>query len=456
MSKFKSRSYYFIVAIALFFVLPTSIVNAQTKTLSDAILKTNMATSMESNGKLNFNFKTNGLSGQNQQEFAFISELLNNLQVRFNSKLSGNSDRTISRQYVKMSAKVGGNPYSGELWSDINLTGKTPIVKGIVKSPQLFEMMLPAQYMDKYMLLDFEQIKKMPEMQSELGNMNFGEMISENKELQQLILTIFKKYSSELHLNYSLISNNGNVYKVKIDDVQFKDIIRKVVNLTAKNKEVQTLIRNLILTEMKNSGASTDEINSTKVDINQMFTTLESQEFLNEFNQTMDKLKDVKILGNNGIDITYTIDDNGYVTSTKGDIEFVIDMEKLSKIFGKSSTEAIPTGIYTVDTNFELNNSNINGKVSIDLPTLTSANSFNIINLLENPNSQPIKVITSAIKSGKITKISNGIVHPVVVKHTVTGGQLPKTSTNMYDLLFIGAVLTVIGTLGWRTKKHYE
>ncbi len=139
----------------LVFVLPTSIVNAQTKTLTDAILKTNMATSVESNGKLNLTFMAEGLSEQDQQDFAFISEILNNLQVSFNSKLSGNSDGTISRQYVKMSANVGGSPYSGELWSDINLTGKTPIVKGIVKSPQLFEMMLPPEYMNKYMLIRF-------------------------------------------------------------------------------------------------------------------------------------------------------------------------------------------------------------------------------------------------------------------------------------------------------------
>ena len=294
---------------------------------------------------------------------------------------------TISRQYVKMSANVGGSPYSGELWSDINLTGKTPVVKGIVKSPQLFEMMLDPQYMNKYMVLDFQQIKEMPEMQAELGSMDFGKMMSENKELQQMILTLIEKYSSQLNLDYSLVSNDGNVYKVKIDDAKFKDIIRKVVNLTAKNKEVQNLIRDLMVTEMKNSGASTEEINSTKVEMEQMFTTLESQEFLDEFNQIMDKLKDVKILGDKGIDITYTIDENGYVISTKGDIELIADMAKLDKVFGESKTtstisESIPTGMYTAGIHFEVNNSNINGKVNIDLPTLTSANSFNIMEII--------------------------------------------------------------------------
>ena len=41
------------------------------------------------------------------------------------------------------------------------------------------------------------------------------------------------------------------------------------------------------------------------------------------------------------------------------------------------------------------------------------------------------------------------------VKKTVTGGQLPKTSTPLYDLLFLGAVLTLVGVVGWRSRKRY-
>ncbi|MGH4052313.1 MAG: hypothetical protein ACREVX_13460 [Clostridium sp.] len=453
MSRFNSRFCSFIVAVVMVgVIIPISLVNAQTKTLTAAILKTSKATSVESNGKFSLAFKAKGLSEQDQEQFAFIGEMLDNLQVDFNTKLSGNNEGTISRQYAKMSINVAGSPYSGELWSDINLTGKTPIVKGIVKSPQIFEMMLPPEYMNKYMLLDFEQIKKMPEMQTELGSMDFGKMMSENKELQQLILTIFEKYSSQLGLDYSLVSNNGNVYKVKIDDAQFKDIIRKVVNLTAKNKENQNLILDLIITEMKNSGASTEEINSTKVDMNQMFTTLESQEFLDKFNQMMDKLQDVKILGDNGIDITYTLDENGYVISTKGDMEFVADMAMLDKAFGESAaataSESIPKGIYTVGMHFEVNNSNINGKVNIDMPTITSENSFNIQDL----NDEPLPEIITDIKE------LNDIPKAQIVAHTVKGGKLPNTSTHLYDILLIGVVLSLVGAIGWgwTSRKRYE
>jgi len=52
--------------------------------------------------------------------------------------------------------------------------------------------------------------------------------------------------------------------------------------------------------------------------------------------------------------------------------------------------------------------------------------------------------------TGAATEVTTG-----VVKKTVTGGQLPKTSTPLYDLLFLGAALTLIGVVGWRSRKRY-
>ena len=48
------------------------------------------------------------------------------------------------------------------------------------------------------------------------------------------------------------------------------------------------------------------------------------------------------------------------------------------------------------------------------------------------------------------------VTPPVVVKRTVTGGQIPKTSTPLYELLLIGAALTLVGAVGWRSRKRYE
>lgn len=56
----------------------------------------------------------------------------------------------------------------------------------------------------------------------------------------------------------------------------------------------------------------------------------------------------------------------------------------------------------------------------------------------------PPVVVTPTVPGGK------------VVTTTVTGGQLPKTSTPLYELLLIGAALTLVGAVGWRSRKRYE
>jgi len=47
-------------------------------------------------------------------------------------------------------------------------------------------------------------------------------------------------------------------------------------------------------------------------------------------------------------------------------------------------------------------------------------------------------------------------VTPVPVTTTVTGGQLPVTSTPWYNVLLAGAVFVMVGAAGWKIKKKYE
>src|SRR5680860_442431 len=74
------------------------------------------------------------------------------------------------------------------------------------------------------------------------------------------------------------------------------------------------------------------------------------------------------------------------------------------------------------------------------------------------------EVVTPTITGGEVvtpTVTGGEVVIPTitggeVVTRTVTGGQIPKTSTPLYELLFIGAVLTLVGAVGWRSRKRYE
>lgn len=71
-------------------------------------------------------------------------------------------------------------------------------------------------------------------------------------------------------------------------------------------------------------------------------------------------------------------------------------------------------------------------------------------------NALPADVAPATAKQGLLARLAAiVVVPPVVVTRTVNGGQLPKTSTPLYEILLIGAVLTLLGAVGWRSRKRY-
>ncbi|MGB7604643.1 MAG: ice-binding family protein [Lutisporaceae bacterium] len=64
--------------------------------------------------------------------------------------------------------------------------------------------------------------------------------------------------------------------------------------------------------------------------------------------------------------------------------------------------------------------------------------------------------ITLAAGENKTVTITNNDIPAVVVTETVKGGQLPKTSAHVYELLFGGVILMLVGAVGWRSRKIFE
>jgi LPXTG-motif cell wall-anchored protein len=76
-------------------------------------------------------------------------------------------------------------------------------------------------------------------------------------------------------------------------------------------------------------------------------------------------------------------------------------------------------------------------------------------------DSNSIGKITLASGDNKTVTIINNDIAPIVInkqviKSTVVGGQLPKTSSNLYQLLIIGAAFMLLGVLGLTNRKRFE
>jgi LPXTG-motif cell wall-anchored protein/uncharacterized repeat protein (TIGR01451 family) len=59
-------------------------------------------------------------------------------------------------------------------------------------------------------------------------------------------------------------------------------------------------------------------------------------------------------------------------------------------------------------------------------------------------------------ENGELTSTDTAVVTVVVARRTTTGGEIPKTGTPWYNLLLAGAVLIILGAVGWRTRKAHD
>lgn len=64
----------------------------------------------------------------------------------------------------------------------------------------------------------------------------------------------------------------------------------------------------------------------------------------------------------------------------------------------------------------------------------------------------PLEVVAPPVLVLPVEEVPLVVVTPVIVTETITGGQLPKTSSPWYNLLLTGVALTSIGAFGWKRK----
>jgi len=86
-------------------------------------------------------------------------------------------------------------------------------------------------------------------------------------------------------------------------------------------------------------------------------------------------------VGDNGITLEYAIDENGYIISQSGSMDFIIDVAKLDSIESIGNSEPAGVGIYTVGFDFSMLSYNINKDMTIEMPVVTPENSIDFNNM---------------------------------------------------------------------------
>ena len=181
---------------------------------------------------------------------------------------------------------------------------------------------------------------------------------------------------------------SANTYEVKLNDKSFKDLMHYSLNNLSQSKDAMSFIQDYMKSMMSVYDVANAEDKSSKTEINKAFDNLSTElpKQLVSINKSLESIDNLKILGDNGITIRYTVNKDGYVVKEKGNAEFVVDLPSIIKLSGTKDTASNtsnPTGIYNIGIDFNTDITNINKNIDIVLPKLNSTNSFNYNDLMK-------------------------------------------------------------------------
>lgn len=370
--------------------------------LLKATLNRNNINSMESDSTIGVNASVKDLPKEEQSQADKIIPIINNSKMNFNIKMNGNSNKTLSNVQEDISIQVAGMNIQTTAWVSLDMTGSQPKMKEIVKIPEVAAQYLPPQFAGKqYMVMDPIAVdsKVMPGANNITGLMDFS------KNFQPQFQSFMEKYLENWNPGFKFIDYKGlmrvnnkdgikyaQTYQLKLNDMTFKSLLNYTATDAVQNKEFISFMKQFMLSCVDLSGAPNKE--QQKQDIEKVFANMASnpQESMKQIKTFMDAIKDLKVIGDKGIDITYNICD-GYIIGETGVVDLQLDIHKFVEVMNKlSNTQGATTedvkGILGLGFNYNTQNYNINKDVKITIPQLTKENSFDYMELINLGNNK--------------------------------------------------------------------
>lgn len=371
---------------------------AEGKALYDAMVKSQSIKSSQNDMQLTLRLDATGLSEQEQASFAQAKAMLNGAKITMKMKQSANADNTVAKAQSGVNMYMAGMSIDMGVWVDMDLNGSSPRLKGIIKLPAIITASDPSMAGTEYMVMDSGEMMKTPEFTGQVPGVDYIERMKLAKELRGKTLAIMGKYLAQYDPGFKFITNAGmkdiilpgrtikaHAYQVKLDDKAAKKLIRYTVNNFANNKDAMTFAVDYMKL-IEKSSASAPGVKSPTADFDKLMTDYEKEKpaMLAEFNKSMDQLENIQIFGEKGITLEYAVDENGYIVSQSGSIDFAIDAAKLNSIESLKDSKYASAGIYNVDLDFSMLTYDINKDMTIEMPVVTPENSINYNDMIKS------------------------------------------------------------------------
>lgn len=307
---------------------------------------------------------------------------------------------------------MGGVKTDMKVWVDMDDNDKEPKLVEIIKMPtMLMSAYGPEAASKEYIVLDINEMMKSIAEEDQEMDMDFSKLMNLSRDFQPKMEEFMKTYFKDFKSDDKLVTYTGKknvdgqnlqTYEIKLDDESLKGLVRNVGDYSLDNKENVEFLKDymgLVSSAMELTSA---EGAIVKEEIDKELSSIESRlpEFKKTFNEFMDSIKDVRIIGDKGIVIELGIDSNGHIVSEKGSIDIRIDLSSIAKLASDlmpapvpQSVPAeeqtnLPKGVINLGLNYNTKIKNINKDLKISLPRIDDTNSIGFEKLMEAQEKQ--------------------------------------------------------------------
>lgn len=354
--------------------------------------------SLENQTKININVDVAGLSEEDLTGLKDILPLLKNISLDVNTKSVTNKS-SVAKSQIDMKLNAAGMEIPVSIWSDMDLTGKNPKNTAIIEIPSILSNFLPELKDKKYLVIDSFNNESI-----NMSGVNSEKLTNMIQIYTPMINEFMIKYLQQYNPPVDFIKDLGNKdittvdgktvsakgYELKITNENIKEIVNYTVENLLNNEDAMKLFKDYMLSTIE----AMDEVDSeeAKQSMDEIFNELEAiemPEVMQSISDAMDMIAELKLLGDNGITIEYYMNSNGHVISTKGTIEFVIDLAKFDPTLAEMENATNP--IIKLNINFTSNIFNINENIDIKLPEINKENSIDYMKLIMDSINQSVE-----------------------------------------------------------------
>jgi len=384
-----------VLALILILVFTTAAFTACSSdelSLLEAMVKSQSVTSMESNTDLTIQLDVSDLSEEYMQQAAILTQFLNNFKATINQKTISDPSTGSAKAQVSVNFNLAGISSNVNMWVETGLAGNKPAVKEIFQIPAFASMAVTGDPGKEYIVLD---TSAMPGQSEITYPFDYSKFTTLNKDITEKTAQFYLSYAKNLKPGFTIAKSTGNKningknlqsYELKLSDAALKELVSFLVNDLGTNKANLQLIKDYFGQIMTLAASMDPKAEASNEDFDKSFAEFEKglPEFINGFNEAMKELKDVTILGEDGVTTNYLVDDKGYIAGKSSAVNMSLDLGKISQAVAEANgTEPEDvSGKINLKITAKTDFSKINEKVDITLPVLTEKNSVDYFSLL--------------------------------------------------------------------------